>query len=1292
MGLFLLLGCSAAPFPDCCDENGERDAPFSTTYLFQYRTGGIDIVNPNPDRLLRVLSMADIMTLKNAASVSQLINNGLIGGAVQGPQGPIRELALQITDADGNVVGSVVGANRNFFYNSLGRVPDFLVDKGTGLEGTFTLFNAPPGELFFQAVRGGRGNGRITAIKAAVSLGRIDALPVFLERVGLLGVVVDALNNAPVPNATASLSATGKAFPTDSTGLFVVQAEQGPPTQGEFFFHLAAPRYWETIHRFDTGMQRVIDRQDAFDPLTADNLYIFSEADLKQMAAQAGITLDPLWGVIFGKAQLDGGTSQENTTVIPTDAAGTLLSEKGIRVIYLDKVGDVDLSLTKTTTNGGFLLFIDSRIVPAGEIFLHLYADTVSLPPARSTGRGVAHLLPGKVFVQNTDVVAVPPRADLPDGTPDPESPSITVQIEGKVQTEKSHVVEGAKITVVGIEAVPVFSGPGGKFLFEQDIVHHEAIRPLLANSLYTAQVSKAGFLTTYQELSTGPAGGHRDLTLLDTASIPTDCLGQTLGAISGTVRDLGLIEPDRVGRATGGILLKVLRPDGAAAGKVIFLDRDGKEHSTTDDGGRFIVCGLPPLPKDGVPPFYMIQVTSPEDSGTLLVEVYPNAVTLVSFEVNKALPKEVSLGGRVVDLFGPEKDEGSLHPTAVDGANIAVLGSGKKFSSGSDGRFSISLDAFSRFIFRSEKAGYLPAYNYQMESQIRSSSLPLPPAWMASKEKLSKFSETVSTPIVAGSGVIAGKVLTQGFSPGENLPVQLGQVHALYSLFSKADDNADSDLLALSSDGKVSLFRGDGRGGFSQETLNSDPGSGVSQSGNLQGGSPLETITSIQASELEDFDRDGNMDLVVIGNNKAFLFLGDIFGGFQEGRPLLLPAAAGVPSALGKADLNGDGFQDLVVAVNSSAVLVRLTNKTDGSFIAERGDPIGSCGTEPTALSVLQDVTGVTDIAIADRGRGLCVLTFNSDGTLLAPRFLETPPIKKLVSGFLNSDPFKDLVVVHEGGIGVLLGIADQGNTSNNDSGGVGQLPALALSPTSPLPGGLQPKDAVILDVNRDNRPDLILVGEGAGGGGFLLMGQGDGSFASPTRFSGPASHLGVADYDGDLNQDLILSGSTALALFRGVGVSKEGVTVAARDETGVPVGTLFYLDKNGAVLPGATSTDASGRFVFLNVPTTGTGLTMVQVTGGGSGNGMVTAYPGALSSLYIKMNSTPPNEILVKGTVINPSADALAGTPAPKVKIEPLGTDIRVLSSDQVGDDPGGLFEMALGANSEYIIKLDP
>ncbi|WDT81624.1 MAG: hypothetical protein MPW14_07835 [Candidatus Manganitrophus sp.] len=129
-------------------------------------------------------------------------------------------------------------------------------------------------------------------------------------------------------------------------------------------------------------------------------------------------------------------------------------------------------------------------------------------------------------------------------------------------------------------------------------------------------------------------------------------------GALIGTAQDLGLIDPSRRGRAAEGITLKVFKENGEEAGRVVSFDNQG----------QFIICDLPLL-------FGCFQSLSnprdlPEDSGTFLVTAYPDGVTVVSIDVNKALPRETSFRGQVQNLAQPE---GAIN--MVGDVRLSVLG-----------------------------------------------------------------------------------------------------------------------------------------------------------------------------------------------------------------------------------------------------------------------------------------------------------------------------------------------------------------------------------------------------------------------------------------------------------------------------------------------------------------------------------------------------------------------------------------------------------------------------------------
>lgn len=1256
---FLLLSaCSADPFPDCCiDQGARRDAPFSTTYLTQFKTGSSDIVPPNPDQLLRIITEADIMTLMNAAATRQLNRNGLIGGVVQGPQGPAQEAALQVTDADGNIIGHATGTGRNLFYNSLGRVPDLTIDQGTSSEGTFTVFNVPPGEVFFQVVRGGRGNGRIPSFAGAVSLGRIDALPVLPEQVGVLGVAIDKLTGAGVPGTSVRFFGRAQVETTNGAGLILLPRDQGLPTNGEYLVRLSAPGFRETTHRFNTAMADVLDRQQAFDPLTDDNMFLYSEGNIQDWVQRLGVELQPTTGVIIGRI----APGQADVVITPTGA-----DPPAEKVFYFDSGNPADLG--KTTNASSFILFPDCAKYPGGEVFLN--ATGIAADPQSndifSTGRAVAYCRPGEVFLQT---IAIAPR---PVG-----STSFTVPIDGKVKPERGGApVAGATLQIVGSDGSTGTDGQGQYTIPESPSNLPDAIPPLLANSTYTVRAQGLDFIPTYQSLSTGPAGGKRDLVLVEAARMSQLCPPPGQGALIGTARDLGLIDPSKRGRAAEGISLKVFKENGEEAGRIVSFDPQG----------QFIICDLPF--SSNAPGLFQIRVTSAEDSGAFLVTAYPDGVTVVSIDINKALPREVSFRGQLQDL---------RTSSTVGDAQLSVLGTQKRSTSDASGKFDLSLDSNSKFIVRAEKEGYLPSYNYHVATPANRTA---PPSslWTISAGGADALAQAAGLSLPLQGGILAGKALVRGFDPPID-PNPLTAVSAhLHSGFFDQDPHAD--LLSVSNQGVVTLLFGDGQGGF--PTTSSPP---TKYRGRLQnpGDAPLD-LSAVRSVEVGDFNFDGRTDMIVLtdavvpGENRLIFFpgTGDRVNGFDQGVENPFPLfnstvdSAVVPKVMTVAELNGDGYPDLIFAVGGARPLLRLINRTDGSFVpfetATRvADPSGACGADPTAIAVRQSGLTVIDILIADATRGLCDLTFDNTGSpnnppipLSLPAGVNAADVIELKTTFLDSDNIPDFLLLHRTGGAFFLGLppAQVQDTPTTNT---------AFLPSFDLPGDFAPLRMIVIDINRDGRVDLIVGGSGQTGGARFLTGSGNGAFGSPTAISpAPAASLTLADADADGKEDLILSRSSdgALQLFRGSDQAKEGIRVEARNEAGLPVGQVAYLDEAGAIA-GAQATTRSGRFIFFNVPA---GLANLSVAEGGSGNARVTAYSGGLSYTHVNMNPIQPTTVMVDGQVINPTAGELAGISVEEIEISALGTTAKTMSGAE------GKYRLHLGANSEHIIKLDP
>ncbi|HSN18661.1 MAG TPA: VCBS repeat-containing protein [Gammaproteobacteria bacterium] len=137
------------------------------------------------------------------------------------------------------------------------------------------------------------------------------------------------------------------------------------------------------------------------------------------------------------------------------------------------------------------------------------------------------------------------------------------------------------------------------------------------------------------------------------------------------------------------------------------------------------------------------------------------------------------------------------------------------------------------------------------------------------------------------------------------------------------------------------------------------------------------------------DVNHDGFPDILTANANSGTVSVlfnrGD--GSFRT--PVIYPAGHR-PVAAAAADVNGDGHLDLVVADASGDSVLVLLNDGLGDFAAPLAHSVGS---HPVALSVADmDGDGIADIAVADQNDDtVAVLHGNGDGSFLAASFYRT-------------------------------------------------------------------------------------------------------------------------------------------------------------------------------------------------------------------------------------------------------------------------------------------------------------
>jgi hypothetical protein len=244
------------------------------------------------------------------------------------------------------------------------------------------------------------------------------------------------------------------------------------------------------------------------------------------------------------------------------------------------------------------------------------------------------------------------------------------------------------------------------------------------------------------------------------------------------------------------------------------------------------------------------------------------------------------------------------------------------------------------------------------------------------------------------------------------------------------------------------------------------------------------------------------------------------------DNKILFFPTGTG-PSEAVLADVNGDGKLDIVVSHVGPDTVSVLLNNGDGTFQAPRDFAVGPfVRGGPSTLSGLPNFR--RDLAVADlNGDGfpdivavnhdsgdLSILLGRGDGTFAPERRVDaTAAPFALAVGDLNHDGIPDLAVVDSTG-GPAQGVVLLGRGDGTFR------PPLALA----LPRGevFRTNTVTIADVNHDGIPDLVE--RDFVSGTVVLLGNGDGTFgtALPAQLSnGPG--LTVADLNGDGIPDLV-------------------------------------------------------------------------------------------------------------------------------------------------------------------------
>ena len=265
----------------------------------------------------------------------------------------------------------------------------------------------------------------------------------------------------------------------------------------------------------------------------------------------------------------------------------------------------------------------------------------------------------------------------------------------------------------------------------------------------------------------------------------------------------------------------------------------------------------------------------------------------------------------------------------------------------------------------------------------------------------------------------------------------------------------------------------------------------------------------------IADLNGDGFPDLVALEWQHFAVLLNTGHGTFRARSDYQTgPSRSG---AIG--DVNGDGRPDLLSTTEGNATVSVLLNRGDGSFAARQDVPTGR---KPRALATADlNSDGKADVVTANDGGTVSVLLSNGDGTFQAHRDypVSAAATWQLAVTDLNGDGKPDLVASGDGDdvVWVLL---------NNGGGTFEPAHEYATAPGDS-------NSLAVADLNGDGRPDLVTAENGGGDSGAVtvLFNSGDGSFTRRDYamkggiiplFGGPVS-ASVADLNGDGRPDVV-------------------------------------------------------------------------------------------------------------------------------------------------------------------------
>jgi hypothetical protein len=281
----------------------------------------------------------------------------------------------------------------------------------------------------------------------------------------------------------------------------------------------------------------------------------------------------------------------------------------------------------------------------------------------------------------------------------------------------------------------------------------------------------------------------------------------------------------------------------------------------------------------------------------------------------------------------------------------------------------------------------------------------------------------------------------------------------------------------------------------------------------------------------IADVNHDGKPDVLVVNTISETLsvLLGDGKGHFHQA-PGSLCSTGKSPNDIAIGDFNRDGNLDLVIPNTETPYLTILLGDGKGGFKPSPHSPFDTKSHPHVHGVAVGDFNGdgKLDVVTDDWGHDQ-ILMFMGDGAgslILPGRPFHTGkrPYQRVRSADFNKDGKPDVVTtdLDQNAVSILLG---------DGRGG------LRDAPGSPIPAGVFPWAVAVDDINKDGNPDLVVlpydrdITDPRQLGVTVLLGDGKGGFTkmpgSPFSLAGcrGPDRVATGDLNGDGIRDIVVS-----------------------------------------------------------------------------------------------------------------------------------------------------------------------